>query len=55
MAIKERKRIDLFDYRFFCELCETEFNVSWARPSHYEETEYCPFCGSEAFDDEEEN
>ncbi len=38
-----------------CDVCDMVFDVTWNRSSHYDTIEYCPFCGSEAFDDEEED
>ena len=36
-------------FHFICDVCDMKFDVDWGRPSHYDEIEYCPFCGSEAF------
>lgn len=42
-------------FRFLCDVCDMTFDVFWRRPSHYDEIECCPFCGSEANDGKEEN
>jgi len=41
-------------YIKFCDSCDAEFNIKHILDEHYYEVMFCPFCGSDIEEEEED-